>query len=103
MRGKIVKVTYFKEQGLEVLLEKLRSQGWLELFTNTQMGCSQLELAEFYARMSVTEGTVTSEVNVVHIVFDASKLGKFWGFQQLVSTCMSGRTSPCLARQTYWT
>jgi len=33
--GKIVKVGYFKEQGPEVFLEKLRSQGWLELFTNT--------------------------------------------------------------------
>jgi len=40
VRGKIVKVAYFKEQGLEVFLEKLRSQGWLKLFTNTQMGCS---------------------------------------------------------------
>jgi len=35
MRGKIVKVGYFREQGLEVFLDKLRAQGWLELFTNT--------------------------------------------------------------------
>jgi len=55
VRGKIVKVGYFKEQGLEVFLEKLRRQGWLELFTNTQLGCSQADLAEFYARVTVTE------------------------------------------------
>ena len=35
VRGKIVKVTYFQEQGLEVFLNKLRAQGWLELFANT--------------------------------------------------------------------
>jgi len=73
MRGKIVKVAYFKEQGLEVFLKKLRSQGWLKLFTNSQLGCSQPELAEFYARVSVTKGTVKSEVNGVQIVFDAQK------------------------------
>jgi len=33
VRGKIVKVGYFQEHGLEVFLEKLRKQGWLELFT----------------------------------------------------------------------
>ena len=44
MRGKIVEVAYFKEQGLELFLEKLRSQWWLELFTNTQLVCSQPEL-----------------------------------------------------------
>ena len=58
-----MKVAYFREQGLEVLLDKLRSQGWLDLFTNTQLRCSAPELAEFYARVSVTEGIVTSEVN----------------------------------------
>ena len=41
------------------------------MFTNTQMGCSTPKLAEFYARVSVTEGIVTSEVNGVKIVFDA--------------------------------
>jgi len=77
VRGKFVKVAYFKEQGLEVFLEKLRNQGWLELFTNTQLGCSQPKLAEFYARVTVTKGTVISEVNRVQIVFDALKLGNF--------------------------
>jgi len=79
VRGKIVKVAYFREQGLEVYLDKLRSQGWLDLFTNTQLGCSAPELAEFYARVSVTEGTVTSEVNGVKIMVNAQKLGKILG------------------------
>jgi len=79
VRGKIVKVGYFKEQGLEVFLEKLRSQGWLELFTNNELGCSQPDLAEFYARVTVTEGTVTSVVNWVQIEFDAQTLGEILG------------------------
>jgi len=33
--GKVVKVEYFQEQGLEVFLKKLRAQGWLDLFANT--------------------------------------------------------------------
>jgi len=70
VRGKIVKIGYFKEQGLEVFLEKLKRQGWRELFTNTQLGCSQPNLAEFYARVTITEGIVTSMVNGVHIEFD---------------------------------
>ena len=49
VRGKVVRAEYFQEQGLEVFLEKLRAQGWLSLFSNTQMGCSVSELAEFYA------------------------------------------------------
>ena len=79
VRGKIVKIDYFREQGLEVFLEKLRRQGWLELFTNTQLGCSQPDLTEFYARVTVTEGTVTSMVNGVHIEFDARTLGDILG------------------------
>ena len=59
-----MKVAYFfKEQGLEVFLDKLRVRGWLELFTNTQLGCFVPDLAEFYARCSVTGDVVTSEVN----------------------------------------
>jgi len=49
------------------------------MFTNTQLGCSAPELAEFYARVSVTEGTATSEVNGVKIVFDAQNLGEILG------------------------
>jgi len=40
VRGKIVKIGYFREQGLEVFLDKFKDKGWLELFTNIQMGCS---------------------------------------------------------------
>ena len=73
--GKIVKVAYFREQGLEVFLNKLRSQGaWFVHKHPVGVFCT--ELAEFYTRVSVTEGTVTSEVNGVKIVFDAQKLGE---------------------------
>ena len=74
-----MKVAYFKEQGLEVFLDKLRVQGWLELFTNTQLGCSVPDLAEFYAHCSVTDGIVTSEVNGTPIRFDAKGLGEILG------------------------
>ena len=63
MRGKIVKVGYFREQKLEVFLDKLRAQGWLELFTNTPLGCSQPNLAEFYANVSVSKDRMISTVN----------------------------------------
>jgi len=43
------------------------------------LGCSQPELAEFYAKVSVIEGIVTSEVNGVQIVFDAPKVGEILG------------------------
>ena len=80
VRGKVVKIGYFREQGLELFLKNLTDQGWFELFTNTQMGCTQPELAEFYAKVVVTEGIVTSEVNGVKILFDARTLGEFWGY-----------------------
>jgi len=79
VRGKIIKVKYFQEQGLEVFLDKLRAQGWLELFTNTQLGCSVSDLAEFYANCSVTQGVVKSEVNGKKMRFDAKKLGEILG------------------------
>jgi len=79
VRGKIIKVAYFQEQGLEVLLDKLRAQGRLELFTNIQLGCSVSYLAEFYANCSVTQGMVTSEVNGKKMRFDARKLGEILG------------------------
>jgi len=71
-----VKVQYFEEQGLGVFLEMLRTQGWLELFTNTQLGCSVAALAEFYANCSVTKGVVTSEVEGKKIRFNVPKLGE---------------------------
>jgi len=42
-----------------------------EAFTNTQSGCSQLDLAEFYANVSITKGRMTSTVNGVLIEVDA--------------------------------
>jgi len=51
----------------------------LELFINTQLGCSVAELAEFYASCSVTQGVVTSEVVGKKIQFDALKLGEILG------------------------
>jgi len=62
-----------------VFQEKLRTQGWLELFTNTQVGCSISELAEFYANCFVTKGVVTSEVGGKKIRFDSPKLGEILG------------------------
>ena len=44
-----------------------------------QLGCSQPDLAEFYANVSVTEDRVTSQVNGVHIEFDAHILGDILG------------------------
>jgi len=63
VQGKIAKVTYFKEQGLEVFLDQLKAQRWLELFANTQLGCSVPDLAEFYANCNITNAAVTCEVN----------------------------------------
>ena len=59
-------------------MDKLRAQGWLELFTNTQLGCSVSDLIELYANYSVTQGVVTSEVNGKRMRFDA-KLGEILG------------------------
>jgi len=74
VRGKIVKVGYFQEQGLEVFLDKRKAQGWFELFTNTQLGCSQPDIAEFYANVSLSEGVLSSTVNGVLIEVDARAL-----------------------------
>ena len=74
-----MKVEYLWEQGLEVFLDKLRAQGWLDLFANTQMACSVPDLVEFYANCAVTQGVVTSEVNGKKLHFDAKKLGEIMG------------------------
>ena len=103
VRGKIVKIGYFREQGLEVFLEKLRRHGWLELFTNTQLGCSQPDLAKFYARVIVTEGTVTSMVNRVHIEFDAQTLGDILGVPTAGFYLYVQEERPLLARLSCWT
>ena len=75
VRGKIVKVGYFREHELEVFLDKLKAQGWFELFTNTSMGCSQPDVAEFYANVIVFEGLMASIVNGLPIEVDARALG----------------------------
>ena len=62
-----------------MFLEKLRVQGWLDLFTNTQLGCSIPDLAEFYANCKVTDGVVTSEINGKKLHFGAKKLGEILG------------------------
>ena len=79
VRGKIVKAGYFREQELEEFLNKLKAQGWFELFTNTPMGCSQPDVAEFYANISVSEGLLSSTVNGVLIEVDARAFGVILG------------------------
>ena len=43
------------------------------------MGCSVLDLAEFYANCSITQGVVKSEVNDKKVCFDPRKLGEILG------------------------
>ena len=62
-----------------MFLDKLRAQGWLALLTNTQLGYSVPDLAEFYANCVVTQGVVTSEVNGKKLHFDAKKLDEILG------------------------
>ena len=62
-----------------MFLEKLKAQGWLDLFTNTKQGCSVPELAEFYANGVVTSGIVTSSINGCELCFDADNLGDWLG------------------------
>ena len=81
-------VSFFEEQAMGVFLTKLRAQGWLELFANTQLGCSVPELAEFYANCEVTEGVVTSFVNGQGIKVDAPTLRKFWECPHKALMCM---------------
>jgi len=79
VRGKLVKVSYFQDQGLEVFLEKLRAQGWYEVFTNTQLGCSQPDVAEFYANVALHGDVLSSAVNGVLIEVNAQALGVILG------------------------
>ena len=62
-----------------MFLEKLKAQGWLDLFTDTKRGCSVPDFAKFYANCIVTNGVVTSSVNDHDLRFDAKKLGKLLG------------------------
>jgi len=79
VRGKLVRVSYFQDQGLEVFLEKLRAQGWYELFTNTQLGCSQPDVAEFYANVALHGDVLSSTVNGVLIEINARVRGDLRG------------------------
>jgi len=62
-----------------VFLDKLKAQGWYELFTNTQMGCSQPDVAEFYANVALAGDVLTSTVNGVLIEVNAQALGVILG------------------------
>jgi len=77
--GKIVKASYFHDQGLEVFLDKLRAQGWYELFMKTQLGCSQPDIAEFYANVALHGEVISSTVNGVMIEVNAQALGVILG------------------------
>ena len=79
VRGKVVKVSYFQEQGLGVFIEKLEAQGSLDLFTDTTTRFSVPNLAEFYANCVVTNKVVTSTVNSHEARFDARELGELLG------------------------
>jgi len=74
-----VKVPFFEKYGLEVFLQKLRAQQWLDLFAKTELGCSGPELVEFYANCAVTEGVVTSTIGDKEVQFDARSLGEILG------------------------
>ena len=73
VRGKMV--SYFQDQGLEVFLDKMKAQGWYELFTNTQLGFSQLDVAEFYTNVSLHGDVISSKVNGVLVEVNAQALG----------------------------
>jgi len=62
-----------------VFLDKLQSQGWLELFTNTQSGSSVPDLEEFYANCDVSQVVVTSVVHGKQLNFNANQLGEILG------------------------
>jgi len=62
-----------------VSLEKLKDQGWLDLFTDTKKGCLVPDLAKFYVNCVITNGVVTSTVNGLEVRFDARELGELLG------------------------
>ena len=76
-------------------MDKLKAQGWYEVFTNTQMGCSQPDVVEFYANVALSGDVLTSTVNGVLIEVNAQALRVILGCQQQDLTYMSSRTSPC--------
>ena len=79
VRGKFVRVKFFQDQGLELFLDKIKAQGWYDLFTNTKMVCSPPDVAEFYANVSLHGEVITSMVNGVLIEVNAQALGVILG------------------------
>ena len=65
-----------------MFLDKSKARGWYELFTNTQMGCSQPDVVEFYANMALSGDVLTSTVNGMLIEVNAQALGVIFGCQQ---------------------
>ena len=53
VRSKLVQVSYFQDQGLEVFLEKLEAEKLIDLFTNSTKDCSVPVLAKFYTNFHV--------------------------------------------------
>ena len=84
VRGKIVKINYFREQDLGLFLDKLEAQDWLKLFTNTHRGYFVPDLAEFYANCAVTQCVVTSTVNGHKLSFNAK------GFDEILGVLAEG-------------
>jgi len=78
-----------------VFLNNLRAQGWFELFTNTPMECSQPDVAEFYANVTVFDGLMRSTVNGMLIEVDAKALGVILGVPATGFDLYVWRTSPC--------
>ena len=62
-----------------MFLEKLKAQGWLKLFANTQRGCFVLDLVEFYANCEVNQGVVTSMASGKPLWFNAKELAEILG------------------------
>ena len=79
-----------------MFLDKLKAQGWLDLFANTQRGCAILDLAEFYVNYEVTDGVVTSMVNEKQLRFNAKELGKILGIPSEGFGVYVARTKQCL-------
>lgn len=57
----------------------LRKQGWVYLFESVYMCLLfRSEVAEFYARLSLRDGSLTTKMNRVEIVFDEKWLGNLF-------------------------
>lgn len=62
---------------VEQLFMKLASQGWINLFYNTETPVFETEVVESYENLAIMEGDVaTSKVHGVDIVFEKLKLGE---------------------------